>query len=370
MPRGRILTSNPVNREHPVNRGLFFWGHGGSWLSGGGTLWDIAGARHGTFGGAPTWAQSRPPNGLSGLTLGTGNYVSTPNAQPSLLTVSCWARSTDGSDAGIMVGTPRTTNTVILSLGLAFGTLPGLAYYDASIPGWAISGIGSGSSAHGDGKWHHWVGTFDGSSLNCYYDGGLVGSAGTPFTTLTNLTGTFDLGRYSNDSAYFAGDITDMRLQDQPLSAAEVQTLYRESLADYPNLLRRHRPRVILFGPTGAPSPTPGVASFVSSGPGGISVSATEATGGTGPYTHQWQRNTDGGSYSNLTGATALTLDDTTAVSGHLYGYKLVYTDTLSATATSNAVTAEVYSGGALGGGGGTGTVFLTTAGGSVALMT
>jgi hypothetical protein len=95
-----------------------------------------------------------------------------------------------------------------------------------------------------------------------------------------------------------------------------------------------------------------GTASFVSSGPGGISVTATDATGGAAPYTYQWQRNTDGGAYGNLGGATALSVTDATATAGHLYGYKLVYTDNVSNTATSNAVTAQVYSGGSLGGGG------------------
>lgn len=96
-----------------------------------------------------------------------------------------------------------------------------------------------------------------------------------------------------------------------------------------------------------------GVASFVSSGPAGIAVTATDATNGTKPYTYQWQRSTDGGAYSNLSGATTLSITDTTAVAGHLYGYKLVYTDStpIPQTATSNAVTAQVYTGGAIGSG-------------------
>lgn len=102
---------------------------------------------------------------------------------------------------------------------------------------------------------------------------------------------------------------------------------------------------------------TAGVASFVSSGPTAITVSATDATGGLAPYTYQWQRNTNGGSYSNIsngggvTGATTLTLIDGSAVAGNLYGYKLVYTDSALSTDTSNVVTAQIYTGGSLGGG-------------------
>lgn len=115
---------------------------------------------------------------------------------------------------------------------------------------------------------------------------------------------------------------------------------------------------------------TAGTASFVSSGTAGVVVTASDATGGTAPYTYQWQRNANGGSYSNISngggvsGATTLTLTDGSAVAGTLYGYKLVYTDNVSATVTSNAVAAQLYTGGALGSGGGTSRSRLVNAGG------
>lgn len=102
-----------------------------------------------------------------------------------------------------------------------------------------------------------------------------------------------------------------------------------------------------------------GTASLTSSGPAGIVVTAADASGGTSPYTYQWQRNSNGGSYSNLSngggvsGATTRTLTDGSAVAGTLHGYRLAYTDAAAATATSNAVTAQLYSGGAIGSGGG-----------------
>lgn len=114
---------------------------------------------------------------------------------------------------------------------------------------------------------------------------------------------------------------------------------------------RRRPPRRLFVAGVAGAALAAGTASFVSSAPGGISVAATDATGGTPAYTYQWQRNANGGSYSNLSGATSLTLTDSTASAGTLYGYKLVYTDALSATVTSNVQTAQVYSGGALTGG-------------------
>ena len=121
-----------------------------------------------------------------------------------------------------------------------------------------------------------------------------------------------------------------------------------------PRRRRRFIPRGVA---PGAPL-SAGTASFVSSGPAAILASATDATGGSTPYTYQWQRNADGGSFSNISngggvsGATTLALTDGSGSGGVLYGYRLVYTDALTATATSNAVTAQVYTGGGLGGGG------------------
>lgn len=92
--------------------------------------------------------------------------------------------------------------------------------------------------------------------------------------------------------------------------------------------------------------PTAGVASFVSSAIGTINLSATDATGGTAPYTYQWERSpageddwdalADGGGVS---GATTLELTDGSVGSSNPeYDYRLVYTDDNDETDTSNEV--------------------------------
>lgn len=102
-----------------------------------------------------------------------------------------------------------------------------------------------------------------------------------------------------------------------------------------------------------------GTASFVSSGPGGIAVTATDATGGTPPYAYQWQRQVNGGSFSTLSngggvsGADTLAVTDGSATAGNLYGYRLLYQDSVPSSVTSNTASAQLYSGGALSGGGG-----------------
>lgn len=64
------------------------------------------------------------------------------------------------------------------------------------------------------------------------------------------------------------------------------------------------------------------------------------ATLGTSPYTYQWQRSIDGASYSNISGATSLTLNDAGLTAGTTYYYRVNITDNVSATATSQAIRA------------------------------
>lgn len=85
-----------------------------------------------------------------------------------------------------------------------------------------------------------------------------------------------------------------------------------------------------------------GVASVVTTGLTTTTVTATAPTGGTSPYTYQWQRKlTSGGSYANVTGATALALNDTGLTRGSVYYYQCLQTDSAvaPATVTTNAVT-------------------------------
>jgi hypothetical protein len=107
------------------------------------------------------------------------------------------------------------------------------------------------------------------------------------------------------------------------------------------------------FAPRTAPAAlAAGAASFVSSGPGGISVEATAPTGGSGALSYQWERNEDGGAYGDLAGQTALACADTTATTPAVaYRFRCKQTRGVD-TVTTDAVLAYVYSGGSLAGGG------------------
>ena len=162
--------------------------------------------------------------------------------------------------------------------------------------------------------------------------GGAV-TLSSPAISGTTYTATTSRAIYNGEIitlAYSPGNVTDSATSPNALVAFSLSAVTNNSTAVHPL--------------------TAGVASFVSAGPGEISVTATAATGGTPTYTYQWQRNASGGAYANLSGATSLSLTDATAVSGTLYGYKCVATDSAGtpATATSNAVTAQIYIGGSL----------------------
>lgn len=92
---------------------------------------------------------------------------------------------------------------------------------------------------------------------------------------------------------------------------------------------------------------TAGVLSQISVSSNSDVLSATAASGGTGPYTQQWYRSTttgfSPGGGNIIAGATALTLSDSGLIPNTVYFYKVVYTDTgnsnTTVTATQLAVT-------------------------------
>src|SRR5690606_15825694 len=70
---------------------------------------------------------------------------------------------------------------------------------------------------------------------------------------------------------------------------------------------------------------------------------ATAASGGTPPYSYQWQRSPrDAGTWSNLSGQTSLTLRDRTVTPGTQYDYRLLVTDDEEETAASNVIQPDV----------------------------
>jgi hypothetical protein len=86
---------------------------------------------------------------------------------------------------------------------------------------------------------------------------------------------------------------------------------------------------------------TAGALSQVSVSQYSDSLSSAAATMGTSPYTYQWYRNVTGTATigTALSGATSLTLADTSLIPGTVYYYHVIVTDSNSTLATSAALT-------------------------------
>jgi hypothetical protein len=80
------------------------------------------------------------------------------------------------------------------------------------------------------------------------------------------------------------------------------------------------------------------------------SLSSAVATLGSAPYTYQWYRNVTGTATigSAVSGATALTLSDSSLIPGTVYYYHVIVTDTAAAVATSAALTVTTLNPGVL----------------------
>ena len=80
-----------------------------------------------------------------------------------------------------------------------------------------------------DGKWHHVVGTFDGSTIKIYVDNikGTDASSGT----MTANTGDFTIARQITSNAlYFNGQISNVSYWNTVLTASQVREIYNEGL--------------------------------------------------------------------------------------------------------------------------------------------
>lgn len=75
-----------------------------------------------------------------------------------------------------------------------------------------------------DGKWHHLVATYDGTTLKFYVDGVLIGDSPNPATWGTG-TGDYNLGGGHITNPYWKGAIDDLRFYNRVLSAQEVSSL-------------------------------------------------------------------------------------------------------------------------------------------------
>lgn len=234
---------NPVERAHPLNRGLVGW-----WLTlpnlyGGGRLWDLLGRNHGTLGSGPTWVPGR--SGFGAINFPTGGANDKVSA--------------DGSAA---FESGYVTVAVLFRPTSISGTLSVVTYASSGNFGWGVEVKGGqgnfygfgGGGAYKDrignatltaGNWYHVVGTWDGTTAHLYLnglpdEGASGGSLSGPFT----YSGTryLTLGYAPFGGSGQPMDVTSLRVWDHAKSAGEVWADYDQSRRGNPDTLRRVRP--------------------------------------------------------------------------------------------------------------------------------
>lgn len=255
MPDGGIYYGDPVNRAHPLNRGLVSWWLPLPWYSSGPRLIDIAGKNHGTLTNGPTWMPG--PNGFGAVATSGGGYVPV-------------------GDITAISGVPAITIVVDALWRSSVGTGANPALFSKSQPGadcdllfWSgtqvFARIGNSDNEYGiggaikfDARQQTAVvfdggGTGNAERLKLYQDGvpQTLSYTGTILATTGNNSLAANIGRYTFNGATTNATFYSVRLHNRGLSASEVAALYDQARRGYPDTLRYLSTKTYLLG-TGA----------------------------------------------------------------------------------------------------------------------
>lgn len=103
-----------------------------------------------------------------------------------------------------------------------------------------VSGSGlSGTIAVNDGQWHHVVGVYDPNATNqlaLYVDGVLDNTGNIP-TPINTASGNMRIGQRVDGARHFDGSIDEVRIWNIPLSQAQVQANFTQSLCSLAGVL-------------------------------------------------------------------------------------------------------------------------------------
>jgi hypothetical protein len=175
------------------------------------------GALTGIFTAAP-WAAGRVGRALSFNPAGRSLVAvsDAPSLNPATLTVAAWANVRDWNG-----------NRRILQKGLTDSEYRLLA--ESGNMTFHVFGAGVAVAAlPASGGWHHYAGTLDGTTLNLYIDGLLVGSATAVRGNRPTADPLYIGGKLPNDpipTNYFYGGLDEVVIYDRALSPAEVAML-------------------------------------------------------------------------------------------------------------------------------------------------
>lgn len=197
-----------------------------SWNGTAGEVKDASGnALHGVRSGNATTTTGKYNNG--GTFDGTDDYVEIANnsvLNPSTLTVCAWVKRSgagDGQSYQNIIDKQVWDDTGYL---LAFEP-------ETSTVQWRVLTTNSGSTYDIDVTvsdntlWHHYCGSFDGTTSRLYIDGV---SAGSLSATMTTNTSQLRFGTGNDLSGDYQGLIDDVRIYNYPLTSRQIQAVMNE----------------------------------------------------------------------------------------------------------------------------------------------
>lgn len=179
---------------------------------------------NGTLTNGPVWTTDTPSGKGSALSFdGVNDYVDAKNGTSlnitKEITIEAWAK----------YGTMSGSRDILNHSGCN-------GYFLYAIGG---SGIALGQQCNGDtlkgtkdindNKWHHLVGTYDGTTARIYIDG-VLNNSNTKSWTFSN-NGNLSIGRAGDsNSEYFNGLIDGVRIYSKALSSSQIKKHYTEGL--------------------------------------------------------------------------------------------------------------------------------------------
>lgn len=245
---------------------------------------------NGVLSGDASWV-----SGISGSALsfdGGNGQVTVPDSvslEPAdALTVAAWVKAGPGAGRFRYIVAKGTAGCIAASYGLYSGPHGGLQFYVSRGQGTTYERSPDAGTGVWDNQWHLVVGTFDGSVVRLYVDGGEVGSGTSyPGALVYTLPDSNDLyiGNYPGCKTPrgFRGVIDDVMIWNRALNQSEIQALEpAPSASGQPAPPPTQTPSPIGTGPSGQPGgDTPGAGN----GPPeiqGLKLSSTSLTIGPG----------------------------------------------------------------------------------------
>jgi len=231
-----VWLANPLNRQHPLARGLLSFVTVLPGRFGGPSAYDLTDGTAFTLGSAATWRDSIQRSGAWNFSGGAGSQILSTAAKFSLSSVSI------GKNWSASVWYRTTASTAssyaFMSLGGASSAIIALVSNTTSL---SFVTMGTNNAFSGafknDGKWHNFTATWNGTTVFGYQDGQLLGSAAQ--SAAATACAQLIIGSRYSGSFLMNGDIDAPMLWRRPLTPNEVFQVYQEGLRGFPTLLNR-----------------------------------------------------------------------------------------------------------------------------------